>query len=159
LAQIVDSRVIRDAGNTNLGIVDPTIDARIDQALRTADQGAREGMWADIDHKVMEDAFVLPGVGPKGPIYRPPNLTNAFVSDGFQTCGLGLVDRSQHRRAGGLSRHVVILVTQLLSVSGRARLFLRESSPQRRLGYMGLTRSRGSSAMPLGNFSSCAAEP
>ncbi len=30
LAQIVDSRVIRDAGNTNLGIVDPTIDARID---------------------------------------------------------------------------------------------------------------------------------
>jgi peptide/nickel transport system substrate-binding protein len=85
LAQIVDSRVIRDAGNTNLGIVDSTIDARIDQALRTADQGAREGMWADIDHKVMEDAFVLPGVWPKGLIYRPPNLTNAFVSDGFQT--------------------------------------------------------------------------
>ena len=68
---------------TNLGIVDPTIDARIDQALRTADQGAREGMWADIDHKVMEDAFVLPGVWPKGLIYRPPNLTNAFVSAGF----------------------------------------------------------------------------
>ena len=62
LAQIVDSRVLRDAGYTNLGIVDPTIDARIDQALRTADRGAREGMWADIDHKVMEDVFVLPGV-------------------------------------------------------------------------------------------------
>jgi peptide/nickel transport system substrate-binding protein len=37
-----------------------------------------------IDRKVMEDAFVLPGVWAKGLLYRPPNLTNAFISDGFQ---------------------------------------------------------------------------
>jgi peptide/nickel transport system substrate-binding protein len=84
LSQIVDSRVIRDAGNTNLGIVDPAIDALVDQALRTTDVAAREGMWADIDRKVMEGAFVLPGVWAKGLLYRPPNLTNAFITDGFQ---------------------------------------------------------------------------
>ena len=76
--------MIREAGNTNLGIVDPAIDALLDQALRTTDLGAREKIWVDIDRKVMEDAFVLPGVWSKGLLYRPPNLTNAFVSNGFQ---------------------------------------------------------------------------
>jgi hypothetical protein len=52
LSQIVDSRVIRDAGNTNLGIVDPSIDAMLDQALRTTEAAAREKLWVDIDRKV-----------------------------------------------------------------------------------------------------------
>ena len=84
LAQIVDSRVIRPAGNTNLGIVDPAIDALLDKALQTTDLGAREQLWVDIDRKVMEDAFVLPGVWAKGLLYRPPNLTNVFITNGFQ---------------------------------------------------------------------------
>ncbi|MGQ0573521.1 MAG: ABC transporter substrate-binding protein [Pseudonocardia sp.] len=83
LSQIVDSRVIRDAGNTNLGIVDPRIDALIDQALTTTDTAAREKLWADVDKLVMDDAFVLPGIWAKGLLYRPPNVTNVFVSDGF----------------------------------------------------------------------------
>jgi peptide/nickel transport system substrate-binding protein len=85
LAQIVDSRVIRSTGgNSNLGIKDPAIDQMLDQALVTADTAAREQIWLGIDRKVMEDAFVLPGVWAKGLLYRPPNLTNVFISDGFQ---------------------------------------------------------------------------
>ena len=84
LAQIVDSRVIREAGNTNLGIVDPAIDALLDRALRTTDVAAREKLWVDIDRKVMEGAFVLPGVWSKGLLYSPPTLTNVFITNGFQ---------------------------------------------------------------------------
>ena len=85
LSQIVDSRVIRaTGGNTNLGIKDPAIDQLLDQALVTTDTAAREQIWVAIDRKVMEDAFVLPGVWAKGLLYRPPNLTNVFITDGFQ---------------------------------------------------------------------------
>ncbi|MBV8996758.1 MAG: ABC transporter substrate-binding protein [Pseudonocardiales bacterium] len=85
LAQIVDSRVIRaTGGNTNLGIRDPAIDQMLDQALLATDTAAREQIWEGIDRKVMEEAFVLPGVWARGLLYRPPNLTNVFISDGFQ---------------------------------------------------------------------------
>ena len=85
LSQIVDSRVIRaTGGNTNLGIKDPAIDQLLDQALVTTDTAAREQIWVAIDRKVMENAFVLPGVWAKGLLYRPPNLTNVFITDGFQ---------------------------------------------------------------------------
>jgi peptide/nickel transport system substrate-binding protein len=84
LAQITDSRTIRAAGNTNLGIKDPAIDAMIDKALVTTDTPSREKIWVDIDKKVMDDAFVVPGVWAKGLLYRPPNLTNVFVTDGYQ---------------------------------------------------------------------------
>jgi peptide/nickel transport system substrate-binding protein len=84
LSQIVDSRVIRDAGNTNLGIVDPSVDAMLDQALQTTDVTAREKLWVDIDRRVMENAVVLPGVWSKVQLYRPSTLTNAFITNGFQ---------------------------------------------------------------------------
>ncbi|MDT7712212.1 MAG: peptide/nickel transport system substrate-binding protein [Pseudonocardiales bacterium] len=85
LSQLVDSRVIRaTGGNTNLGIKDPAIDHMLDQALVTTDTAAREQIWVGIDRKVMENAFVLPGIWGKGLLYRPPNLTNAFITDGFQ---------------------------------------------------------------------------
>jgi len=84
LSQIVDSRVIRDAGNTNLGIADPSVDAMLDQALQTTDTAAREKLWVDIDRRVMENASVLPGIWAKVLLYRPPTLTNAFITNGFQ---------------------------------------------------------------------------
>lgn len=84
LAQIVDSRVIRaTGGNTNLSVKDPAVDADIDKALLTTDTTAREAIWVDIDKKVMADAFILPGIWAKGLLYRPQNLTNAFITDGF----------------------------------------------------------------------------
>jgi peptide/nickel transport system substrate-binding protein len=80
----VDSRVIREAGNTNLGIIDPAIDALLDRALQTTDQNARNQIWVDIDRKVMENAFVLPGLWGTGLIIGSPYLTNVFVTDGYQ---------------------------------------------------------------------------
>ena len=85
LAQIVDSRVIRaTGGNSNLSVKDPAVDALLDKALTTTDTAAREQIWVDIDKKVMDDAFVLPGIWAKGLLYRPKNLTNVFITDGFQ---------------------------------------------------------------------------
>ncbi|HEX8932751.1 MAG TPA: ABC transporter substrate-binding protein [Pseudonocardiaceae bacterium] len=85
ISQIVDSRVIRaTGGNTNLGVKDPAVDQMLDQALLTLDTAAREQIWVGVDRKVMEDAFILPGVWAKGLLYRPPNLTNVFITDGFQ---------------------------------------------------------------------------
>ncbi len=55
----------------------------LDQALVTTDTAAREQIWAGIDRKVMEDAFILPGIWGTGLLYRPTNLTNAFITDGF----------------------------------------------------------------------------
>jgi peptide/nickel transport system substrate-binding protein len=84
LAQIVDSRVIKPGGgNTNLGVVDPEVDAMLDKAGTTTDQAAREQIYVDIDKKVMDDAFIIPGVWSKGLFYRPKDLTNVFITDGF----------------------------------------------------------------------------
>jgi len=83
LSQIVDSRTIRPSGNTNLGIKIPAVDAAIDKALTTTDATARNVIWGDIDKMVMENAAVLPGIWSKGLLFRPANLTNVFVNDGF----------------------------------------------------------------------------
>jgi peptide/nickel transport system substrate-binding protein len=85
LAQIVDSRTIRaSGGNTNLSVRDPEVDAMVDKAVSTLDTNARNQIWVDVDKKVMDDAFILPGIWSKGLLYRPPNLTNVFVTDGYQ---------------------------------------------------------------------------
>jgi peptide/nickel transport system substrate-binding protein len=85
LSQIVDSRVIRETGgNANLSVRDPEVDALVDKAVTTTDKAAREKVWVDVDRKVMDDAYILPGVWAKGLLYRPPNLTNVFITDGFQ---------------------------------------------------------------------------
>ena len=85
LAQIVDSRIIRaTGGNTNLGIRDPEIDKLLDQAVQTTDTPAREKLWVDIDKKVMDGAWAVPGIWARGLLYRPPNVTNVFITNGFQ---------------------------------------------------------------------------
>jgi peptide/nickel transport system substrate-binding protein len=83
LQQIVDSRVIRPAGNTNLGVKDPAVDALIDKALVTTDAAARNKIWGDVDTKVMEDAYILPGVWSSVVLYRGTRLTNVGISEGL----------------------------------------------------------------------------
>ncbi|HET7399351.1 MAG TPA: ABC transporter substrate-binding protein, partial [Intrasporangium sp.] len=83
LSQIVDSRVIRPAGNTNLGIKLPEVDKLVDQALAENDIGKREAIWGNVDKVVMDNAEVLPGVWPKALLFRPDTLTNVFVTDGY----------------------------------------------------------------------------
>ncbi|MGD9988653.1 ABC transporter substrate-binding protein [Pseudonocardia sp.] len=85
LSQIVDSRTIRaTGGNSNLGVRDPAVDAIIDQAVNEQDKTKREQDWVDVDKKVMDDAYMLPGIWAKGLLYRPQNLTNVFITNGFQ---------------------------------------------------------------------------
>jgi peptide/nickel transport system substrate-binding protein len=83
LSQIVDSRVIRPAGNTNLGIKIPAVDAQIDKALATTDTAARNAIWGNIDQMVNENASVALGVYNKGLFFRPDNLTNVFINPAF----------------------------------------------------------------------------
>ena len=84
MSQIVDSRVIRDAGNTNLGVKDPAVDALIDKALANTDATGREKDWVAVDKKTMEDAYIVPGVWAHALMYRPKQLTNVGVSNGLQ---------------------------------------------------------------------------
>jgi peptide/nickel transport system substrate-binding protein len=85
LSQIVDSRAIRPTGgNSNLSVRDPEVDALVDKATTTADDAARQKAWVDVDRKVMDDAYILPGIWAKGLLYRPPTLTNVFITNGFQ---------------------------------------------------------------------------
>ena len=85
LQQITDSRVIRaSGGNTNLSVKIPQVDALFDKALTTTDVPAREAIWSQVDQSVMENAVILPGIWARGLLYRPPNLHNVFVTDGFQ---------------------------------------------------------------------------
>lgn len=83
LSQIVDSRVIRPAGNTNFNVKSPEIDTLLDDAMSELDEDKRNALWADIDEKVMEGAYYLPGVWAKTLFYRPENLTNVFISDAY----------------------------------------------------------------------------
>ena len=75
--------MIRPAGNTNLGIKIPAVDAQIDKALATTDITARNAIWGNVDQLVMENAAVLPGTWSKGLLFRPDNVTNVFVNDAF----------------------------------------------------------------------------
>jgi peptide/nickel transport system substrate-binding protein len=66
LSQIVDSRVIRDAGNTNLAVKDPKVDSLIDQAMTETDKAAREKAWVEVDRATMEGAYYIPGIWASG---------------------------------------------------------------------------------------------
>jgi peptide/nickel transport system substrate-binding protein len=83
LQQIVDSRVIRPAGNTNLGIKLPEVDKLMDQALSENDKTKREAIWGQIDKTVMENAQVIPGIWNKSLLFRPDTVSNIFVNNGY----------------------------------------------------------------------------
>lgn len=84
LSQLVDSRVIRETGGAaNFSVRDPEVDALIDEAVNETDTAAREALWGQIDKKVMDGAWVYPGVWAKALLYRPQSLTNVFISSGF----------------------------------------------------------------------------
>ena len=84
LSQIVDPRVIHAAGNSNLSVRDPQVSALIDKANAATSVTARQQAWVNVDKKVMDDAYLLPGIFAKGLLYRPANLTNVFITNGFQ---------------------------------------------------------------------------
>ncbi|MFO7250688.1 MAG: ABC transporter substrate-binding protein [Actinomycetes bacterium] len=83
MSQITDSRTIRESGNYNISIKSPEIDKLIDQANEETDKAKRDELWAQVDYKVMEEAFVLPIVWSKSVLVRPTGATNVFVTGAF----------------------------------------------------------------------------
>jgi peptide/nickel transport system substrate-binding protein len=84
LSQIVDSRVIREAGgSSNSSVRDPEVDKMLDAAIAETDTTKREALWGPIDKRVMEDAFILPGVYAKSLLIRPKKLSNVFISQAY----------------------------------------------------------------------------
>jgi peptide/nickel transport system substrate-binding protein len=81
---IADSRFILKNGNFNRSeIKDPAIDALFDQASLETDPAKIADIYSQINHKIMEGAYVLPFVVDKALNYRNPRLTNAYVHDSF----------------------------------------------------------------------------
>jgi peptide/nickel transport system substrate-binding protein len=84
LSQVVDSRVIRETGgSSNTSVRDPEVDKMLDAAIANTDAKAREAQWAAIDKKVMDDAYILPGVYAKSLLIRPKKLSNVYVSQAY----------------------------------------------------------------------------
>ena len=84
LSQIVDSRVIRETGgSSNTSVRDPDVDKMLDAAIAETDATKAEPLWTAIDKKVMEDAYILPGVYAKSLLIRPKALTNVYVSQAY----------------------------------------------------------------------------
>lgn len=91
LSQIVDGRAIKAAGNSNLQETnDPAINGMLDSAAQNNDQSARNKIYAQIDQKIMDNAEVLPEVYSKSLLYRPPNVTNVYVTQAY-----GMYDYTQ----------------------------------------------------------------
>jgi peptide/nickel transport system substrate-binding protein len=94
LQPLADSRFITKNGNFNRSeIKDPAIDALFDQAAAEADPAKAADIYSQINHKVMEGAYVLPFVVDKALNYRNPRLTNVFVTQAlcmidFQALGV-----------------------------------------------------------------------
>jgi peptide/nickel transport system substrate-binding protein len=84
LAQITDSRVINpEGGSANFAVRDPEVDKLIDQLYAEQDEAKRAEISGQIDKKVMEDAYIYPGVYAKGVLLRSENVTNYFINDAF----------------------------------------------------------------------------
>ena len=72
--------VIQPVGNTNISeLNNPVVNDMFTTALATTSVSARTRIWSRIDHQVMSDAAILPGVYAKALLYRNPHLTNVYV--------------------------------------------------------------------------------
>ena len=84
LAQIVDSRVIRETGgSSNSSVRIPEVDTMLDEAAVETDNAKREALYGAIDKKVMEEAVIFPGLHAKSLLLRGSKLTNVFVNQAY----------------------------------------------------------------------------
>jgi peptide/nickel transport system substrate-binding protein len=91
LQQIADGRAIKQAGNSNISMVnDPQINSLFDQAARSTDTNTRDQIYGQIDKIMMNQAVALPEVYAKSLLYRSPKLTNVYVTEAY-----GMYDYTQ----------------------------------------------------------------
>jgi peptide/nickel transport system substrate-binding protein len=91
LSQIADGRTIRQAGNSNIEMLnDPQVNSLLDQAAASPDANTRNAIYGQIDKIMMDQAVILPELYAKSLLYRGPSLTNVFVSEAY-----GMYDYTQ----------------------------------------------------------------
>jgi len=84
LQQISDSRAIKAAGNSNIyELNDKVVDDLLDKATQEPDKAKREGIYAQIDQEIMNQAVMLPTVYEKALLYRNPEASNVYVNPAF----------------------------------------------------------------------------
>jgi peptide/nickel transport system substrate-binding protein len=80
----VNGAAISASGNTNLSeLNDPNVNKMMDDAIQNTDANARTQAWGAVDKAVMGDAVIVPLVYRKDLLYRPPAVTNVFVSQAY----------------------------------------------------------------------------
>jgi peptide/nickel transport system substrate-binding protein len=81
LSILVDGRSISPSGNNNYAeLNNPEVNKLIDDAKAATDPKAAD-IWAQIDHKVMDSAVMVPFVYDKALNYRNPRVTNVYVTE------------------------------------------------------------------------------
>jgi peptide/nickel transport system substrate-binding protein len=84
LDEVVNGAAISASGNTNLSeLNDPNVNKMMDDAIQNTDANARTQAWGAVDKAVMGDAVIVPLVYRKDLLYRPPAVTNVFVSQAY----------------------------------------------------------------------------
>ncbi|MFE0353046.1 ABC transporter substrate-binding protein [Streptomyces nigra] len=84
LQQILHSDAIGESGNTNLSQLDnKDVDSLLEKAIASQDQGERDGLYAQIDKKAMEEAALVPLTYFKVLLYRPAGFTNLVSTAAF----------------------------------------------------------------------------
>lgn len=85
LDELVNGNTIVATGNTNVAEEnDPAVNNLFDKAADPTQTPAQQAAdYGQIDKDVMKDAVILPIVYAKNLLYRPSNLTNAYIESGF----------------------------------------------------------------------------
>ncbi|MCP2342628.1 ABC transporter substrate-binding protein [Actinomadura rupiterrae] len=84
LSQILDGRAIKPSGGNNLPEENnQKINDLFDQAIGNTDKEARAKIYGQIDQMAMDDAVDIPIIYAKALLYRPPNVTNVGITQGY----------------------------------------------------------------------------
>jgi len=84
LQQIIDGRAIKPSGGTNLQETNlPEINAMFDKVAAESDVNKRNEVYTQIDQAAMNDAGIVPLTYSNQLLYRPPNVTNVFVTSAY----------------------------------------------------------------------------
>jgi peptide/nickel transport system substrate-binding protein len=79
LDSLVAGNTITATGNSNIEELNDPVVNNLFTKSSTLSGDARTAIWAQIDKQVMTDAAMLPLVYSKALLYRPSNVTNAYV--------------------------------------------------------------------------------
>jgi ABC-type transport system substrate-binding protein/predicted Ser/Thr protein kinase len=70
---------ISPVDNTNISELNDSVVNNLFVQSASVTGAARTAIWSQIDHQILKDAAILPGIYAKTVLYRPPNLTNVYV--------------------------------------------------------------------------------